>query len=129
MERDEVGVGRLDGFGVRLALLMLGERPEMLARPGFWPLRLPVGMIRSRRIFSMDSPAARRRSTVCSMSSVMTGGRPPCLPLRAAASSPSRMLSRLVSAMAAKNPKHPAGAGRVVDAGQRAGPDTGADLR
>ncbi|MFE9250088.1 hypothetical protein [Streptomyces sp. NPDC007088] len=40
------------------------------------------------------------------MSSVMTGGRPPCLPLRASVSSPSsvdsRMFSRSVSAIAAK---------------------------
>lgn len=58
---------------------------------------------------STVSPFARRRSTVCSMSSVMTGGRPPCLPLRAAVSSPSsvdsRMFSRSVSAIAAKNAK------------------------
>ncbi len=37
----------------------------------------------------------------------MTGGRPPCLPLRAALSSPSRvdsrMFSRSVSVIAAKN--------------------------
>ena len=32
------------------------------------------------RMVSTDSPAARRRSTVCSMSSVMTWGRPPWLP-------------------------------------------------
>ncbi|CDR17520.1 predicted protein [Streptomyces iranensis] len=79
----------------------------MLATEGFCPLRLPVGMIRSRWICSTDSPLARRRSTVCSISSVMTGGRPPCLPLRAAVSSPSsvdsRMFSRSVSASAAKN--------------------------
>jgi hypothetical protein len=47
-------------------------------------LRFPVELIRSGWICSMDSPFARRRRTVCSMSSVMTGGRPPCLPLRAA---------------------------------------------
>ncbi|WP_411146934.1 hypothetical protein [Streptomyces sp. x-80] len=45
--------------------------------------------------------------TTPDMSSVMTGGRPPCLPLRAAVSSPStvdsRMSSRSVSAIAAKN--------------------------
>ncbi len=79
----------------------------MLATLGFFPLRLPVGMIRSGWMASTVSPVARRRSTVCSMSSVMTAGRPPCLPLRATASRPSRvasrMLSRSVSAIAAKN--------------------------
>lgn len=37
---------------------------------------------------STVSPLARRRSTVCNMSSVTTRGRPPWLPLRAAASGP-----------------------------------------
>src|SRR5664279_5618081 len=87
----------------------------MLAGLRCWPLRLPVGMIRSGRICSSDSPFARRRRTVCSISAVMTGGgRPPWIPLRAAAVSPSRvasrMFSRSVSAMAAKNANrtHPA---------------------
>jgi len=46
---------------------------------------------------STDSPRARRRSTVCSMSSVMAGGRPPWFPLRAAAFRPSRVASRMFS--------------------------------
>jgi hypothetical protein len=79
----------------------------MLATEGFCPLRLPVGMIRSGWICPTDSPPARRRSTVWSMSAVMTGGRPPCFPLRAAVSSPSSvdcgMFSRSVSDIAAKN--------------------------
>ncbi|MFI6358166.1 hypothetical protein ACIBJF_37360 [Streptomyces sp. NPDC050743] len=77
----------------------------VLATDGLCPLRLPVGMIRSGWICSADSPSAMRRSTVCSMSSAMTGGLPPYLPLRASVSSvESRMFSRSVSAIAAKKP-------------------------
>jgi|GEM_PF-5661058 len=55
-------------------------------------------MIRSGRICSTDSPFARRRRTVCSMSAVMTGGgRPPWIPLRAAAVSPSRVANGKVA--------------------------------
>lgn len=45
----------------------------MPATEGFSPLRLPVGMNRSGWICSTDSPPARRRRTVWSMLSVMTG--------------------------------------------------------
>ena len=71
------------------------------------PLRVPA-RLRSGWMASTLSLAALRRRRVCSMSSVMTGRRPPWLPLRAAASRPStvasRMFSRSVSAIAAKNP-------------------------
>lgn len=55
--------------------------------------RAEQGSTRSTRSTgSTGSPFARRRSTVCSTSSEMTGRRPPCLPLRA----PRRaLLSRL----------------------------------
>ncbi|WP_455361823.1 hypothetical protein [Streptomyces sp. SYSU K21746] len=83
-------------------------------------------MIRPGWICSTNSPPARRRSTVCSTSSVMTGGRPPCLPLRAAVSSPSgvdsRMFSRPVCAITAKiREQQPAGATLVVHTLQGAG--------
>lgn len=67
----------------------------MLERAGLCPLRRPVGMSRSGWMSSTVSRFARRRSTVCSMSSVMTGGRPPWLPLRFAVSSPSGVASRM----------------------------------
>ena len=70
----EVRVGLLDGFRVRLGLLVLGERAVDAGEAGVLALALAGGMIRSGRIGATDSPAARRRSTVCSMSSVMTGG-------------------------------------------------------
>ncbi|WP_161500978.1 hypothetical protein [Embleya scabrispora] len=69
----------------------------MPATDGLSPLRLPVGMIGSGWICSTDSPFARRRRTVWSMSSVMTGGRPPYFPLRAAVSSPSSVDLRMFS--------------------------------
>ncbi|MFE2640088.1 hypothetical protein ACFXKF_35975 [Streptomyces scopuliridis] len=68
----EVGVGLLDGFGVRLVLGVLGQRPVDAGDGGVLSLALAGGVIRSGWICSTDSPSARRRSTVCSMSSVMT---------------------------------------------------------
>jgi hypothetical protein len=100
-------VGLFDDLGVLLSLLVLGQRPVDAGQAWVSSFAFAAGVIRSGRIDSTDSPLARRRSTVCSMSSVMTGGRPPWFPLRAAAFSPSkvasRMFSRSVSAIAAKN--------------------------
>lgn len=90
----------------------VGVRPPAVAHrpPGRAKRRTDVLREHERfssAVFSTVSPFARRRSTVCTMSSVMTGGRSP-FPLCAAASSPSRvgsrMYSRSVSAIAAKNP-------------------------
>jgi hypothetical protein len=39
LERGEVGVGLFDGFGVRLPLLMLGERSVDAGRAWVFPLR------------------------------------------------------------------------------------------
>jgi hypothetical protein len=65
----------LDGFGVHLPLLVLDQCLVDASRAWVAFLAFGGGTIRSRRMSSMDSPFARRRSTVCSMSSVMTGGR------------------------------------------------------
>lgn len=70
-------MGLVDAVGVGLSLLVLGDYPVDDGRAGVCPLRSPAGMIRTGRIDWTDSPLARRRSTVCSMSLVMTGGRPP----------------------------------------------------
>jgi len=67
-------MGLVDGLGVRLPLLVLGDRPVDAGRARGVSLAFAGG---SGRIDSTDSPLARRRSTVCSMSSVMTSGRPP----------------------------------------------------
>ena len=61
LEGGEVGAGLVDGFGVRLRLVVLGKRPVDACRAGVLALALPVGMIRSGRICSTDSPFARRR--------------------------------------------------------------------
>lgn len=67
-------------------------------------------------MLSTVPPFARRRSTVCNMSSVMTGGRPPWFPLRAAASSPSRVDYRSSPAYTSRE----ASALRVTSAGAAA---------
>jgi len=106
LKGSELGLGSGDGVRVRLTLGVFGQCPVDAGQAGVAALAPAGGDKQSGRISSTVSPFARRRSTVCSMSSVITGGRPPWFPLRAAAFRPSRvasrMFSRSVSAIAAK---------------------------
>ena len=77
-------------------------------------------------VCSTDSPVARRRSTVCSMSSVTTGGRPP-VPALAGCGVESLQggfadaLSLGLGHGGEEPEEHPPGTAGLVDAGQRAG--------
>lgn len=68
LKNGDIGVGLVDGLGVALPLLVLGQRPVDAGQARVVALALAGGITRSRRMSSTDSRLARRRSTVCSMS-------------------------------------------------------------
>jgi hypothetical protein len=63
-----------DGVGVGRCLLVLGEGAVDAGQAGIAAFAFAGGDDQVGRMSSTDSPFARRRSMVCSMSSVMTGG-------------------------------------------------------
>nr|WP_240450449.1 hypothetical protein [Streptomyces sp. 11-1-2] len=106
LEGGEVGVCLGDGFGVCLALGVLGECPVDAGHRGVLALALAGGDDQVG-LNLLDGLAGREAAEHGVEHVVGYDGRPPCLPLRAAVSSPSgvdsRMFSRSVCAIAAKN--------------------------